>query len=298
VKNKERPLGSSVLKRVSVIVPTYMRAQELDTLLFPSLAKQTVLPFETIVIDDTPDKSVETVCAKWKNRNNSIPRLLYRRNTSKRSLTVARNYGVTEARGDFLMFLDSDLMLDSGYVEAILAIFSLDSKAAGVQGYISNISNHPQVKRVIRQKKKLTGVYPIVSIFLRNFAGIHMPSNNSCRMFEYPVLLDRTINCDWLSGSNFTVPRNFFNYALFDSELKGYSLGEDVIFSSYLKLFGNIYITPFARCEHLDAKSGDSSRGELEAQERLFFLKKFGMKGWFLFFNKLTLMKLAKVLRI
>lgn len=285
------------LAGVSVIVPTFMRAEELDNLLFPSLDKQKVLPFETIIIDDTPNESVKTVCSKWGYIGNPNSRLLYRKNVYGKSLTIARNYGVSEAKGDFLMFLDSDIVLDTGYIKAILDVFSKDPYAAGVQGYISNILDHPQIHRVIQHEGKLDNAYyPFVSMFLRHFAGIHMPSKNSCRLFEYPVALDRTLDCEWLSGSNFTIQREFFKFVKFDSDLRGYCLGEDALFSNKLKRCGKIYITPFARCKHLDVQSGTPSCEELKLQKKMFFLKMFGPKGLILYFNKMAFMKLAEII--
>lgn len=291
-------MKSCMSREVSVIVPTFKRAQELDSLLLPSLAEQTLLPFEIIVVDDTPDNSVETVCAKWGRLRSPSIKLFYRRNAYGRSSAQARNYGISMAKSNFLMFLDSDLILDPGYIKAILDVFLQDPDAAGVQGYISNISDHPQIKRAIRQKLKLNNLYPVLSIFLRNLAGVHMPSNNSCRIFEYPVSLDKAISCEWLSGSNVTIQNRFFNRVKFDTDLKGYSLGEDVIFSKALRRFGKIYITPFARCKHMDAKSGNPTGTEIKSQEKMFFQKMFGIKGLVLYFNKMTLMKLAEAMGV
>ena len=51
--------------KVSVIVPTYYRPNDLMELL-ESILKQTVKPLEVIVVDDTPSTIIRDVCVEYK----------------------------------------------------------------------------------------------------------------------------------------------------------------------------------------------------------------------------------------
>jgi len=120
--------------RVSVIVPTYFRAHDLSELL-DSILRQTVKPFEVIVVDDTPNDSVKEVCDKFREifREFGID-LIYVRNPRERSSAIARIVGAERAKGDIIMFFDSDIILMPNYIEEILKIFNEKKDAIGVQG--------------------------------------------------------------------------------------------------------------------------------------------------------------------
>jgi glycosyltransferase involved in cell wall biosynthesis len=95
---------------VSVIIPTYNRAH-LVTDALDSVYEQTYCLIECIVVDDgSTDDTVEVVKV-WKRAHSGddfCARLLRQEN---HGAPVARNHGVEAARGDFLLFLDSDDVL-------------------------------------------------------------------------------------------------------------------------------------------------------------------------------------------
>lgn len=287
-------------EKISVIIPTYCRGDELESLLFPSLLKQSVSPAEVIVVDDTPDDSVSLVCEK--NRSlfaNSNIDLLYLRNPLRRSATLARNYGVSKASGDLFAFFDSDLKLDEKYLKNILDIFSADPETVGVQGHVINAKGNQKIQGVLKFTRNLESLpYSLMSTFLRNFAAFTMPSINSCRIFEYPLVLDRAITCDWLIGSNFVVKRTVFDLIEFDRTLKGYALGDDILFSIKLKPLGKLYITPYAQCMHFESPSGRIDKAELSWKEKYYLNRIFGTKGTAMYYNKRILFGLLKPLNL
>ena len=88
---------------VSVVIPTYnrlgqtMRAVE-------SVALQTVLPKELIVVDDGSTQSMELL----KQQINKIPFARYLKIEKNSGVSVARNFGIELATSQCLAFLDSD----------------------------------------------------------------------------------------------------------------------------------------------------------------------------------------------
>lgn len=94
---------------VSVIVPTYNRANFLPDLL-ESVRAQTNAPIEVLVVDDGSTDNTRSVirrCASDSGEEISV-RYFYQ---SNQGAPAARNRGITEARGDFVQFLDSDDLL-------------------------------------------------------------------------------------------------------------------------------------------------------------------------------------------
>jgi GT2 family glycosyltransferase len=269
-------------------VPTYCRASEIDTLLFPSLLEQSLHPREVIVVDDTPDDSVQLVCEKWSQlfAPSKVP-VIYLRNQPPRSTAKAKKYGGSKASGDLLTFLDSDLVLDRDYLRCILKVFSKDPQSVGVQGFIVNSASDSRIQDFRRVIKHPEGIrYAVLSSFLRNFLALTIPSTNSCRMFEYPQILDNTITCDWVNWSNATIRRKVFSSIEPDEGLKGYSYGGDVLFSLQLRKFGSLYITPNAKCTHLYSPSGRTDQSSLLKQEKYFLRKVFGLRGSAIYYSR------------
>ncbi len=97
----------------SVIVPVYNRPQETDELL-SSLAKQTFTDFEVIIVEDGSDVPCCEACIPY---NGKLKLKYYEKENSGPGLS--RNYGAQRASGDFLIFLDSDVILPPGYMEAV-----------------------------------------------------------------------------------------------------------------------------------------------------------------------------------
>ena len=99
--------------KYSIIVPVYNRPDEVDELL-ASLCSQTLKDFEVIIVEDGSQKPCKDVCDKYANildlhyylKENSGP-------------GQSRNYGVERAQGQYVIILDSDVVLPEGYLEAI-----------------------------------------------------------------------------------------------------------------------------------------------------------------------------------
>ncbi len=87
---------------VSVIVPVYNRISELERAIRSVLA-QSVEDFEVIIVDDGSNFDVKTVCDSFKD-----DRIRYLRNDVHKNANIARNRGMSEAKGEYIAMLDSD----------------------------------------------------------------------------------------------------------------------------------------------------------------------------------------------
>lgn len=87
---------------VSVIIPTYNRAQSLSRAI-QSVLNQTYQNFELIIVDDMSRDNTEEVI---KNFNDS--RIKYFRHEVNLGGSAARNTGIKRSAGKYLAFLDSD----------------------------------------------------------------------------------------------------------------------------------------------------------------------------------------------
>ncbi|MDD5163413.1 MAG: glycosyltransferase [Candidatus ainarchaeum sp.] len=110
--------------KASVIIPAYNAEKTIGQCL-EALEKQAFGNFEVIVVDDgSKDKTAEIV-EKFKGT-----KLLRQKNSGP---AAARNLGAKSAKGEIIVFTDSDCIAEKNFLDEILAPFS-DKRVAGVQG--------------------------------------------------------------------------------------------------------------------------------------------------------------------
>ena len=113
------------METVSVIIPCYNQSQFLPETVESVLA-QTYPAYEIIAVDDaSPDESVEVI-----SRYAGVRYLRQEHG----GVCVARNYGVAQATGDYLVFLDGDDRLLPHHLKTCVAAFRAHPEAAFVCG--------------------------------------------------------------------------------------------------------------------------------------------------------------------
>ena len=99
--------------RFSVVVPVFNRPDEVNELL-ESLTKQTLKDFEVIIVEDGSSIPCKEVCSAYDNNLNIL--YIEKENSGPGQ---SRNCGAGRASGDFLLILDSDVVLPEGYIKAV-----------------------------------------------------------------------------------------------------------------------------------------------------------------------------------
>lgn len=97
----------------SLIVPVYNRADEVRALL-ESLASQDDRGFECIIVEDGSTLPCRNECEKF---GKDIDLKYYYKDNEGRS--IARNYGMDRANGDYFVFVDSDCILPPDYFSSL-----------------------------------------------------------------------------------------------------------------------------------------------------------------------------------
>lgn len=99
--------------RYSVIVPVFNRPDEVDELL-ESLTHQSFTDFEVVIVEDGSSVPCKEVCQKYEQTLNI--KYFDKPNSGPGQ---SRNYGAERASGEYLLILDSDVVLPEGYLQAI-----------------------------------------------------------------------------------------------------------------------------------------------------------------------------------
>lgn len=101
--------------KYSFIIPVYNRPDEVDELL-ESLTHQHNRDFEVLIVEDGSQTPCEAVCRKYADRFSL--RYFAKANSGPGQ---SRNYGAERAEGDYLIVLDSDVVVPEGYLDAVEA---------------------------------------------------------------------------------------------------------------------------------------------------------------------------------
>ncbi len=104
LKSNESDSTVANMPAVSIVVPTYNRAERLGQTL-RSVFNQTCQDFELIVVDDGSTDDTQKVV-------NSFPRVQYISKQENHGVSRARNEGLALAKGRYICFLDSDDLWD------------------------------------------------------------------------------------------------------------------------------------------------------------------------------------------
>lgn len=100
---------------LSIICPIYNTEKYIGQLL-DVLSRQTCDDFQLILIDDcSSDKSVETI----KQYQKYFKSIVIHQNQVNRGVSYSRNIGLQLAKGDYVVFIDSDDLVETTYVENI-----------------------------------------------------------------------------------------------------------------------------------------------------------------------------------
>ena len=99
--------------KYSIIVPVYNRPDEVDELL-KSLTEQTVKNFEVIIVEDGSATPCKEVCEKYTEQLDL--KYFMKQNSGPGQ---SRNYGAERANGEYLIVLDSDVVLPRTYIKEV-----------------------------------------------------------------------------------------------------------------------------------------------------------------------------------
>ncbi len=132
--------------RLSIILVTYNSAQTIEQCLNNLLS--TLQPIDEIILVDnaSKDATVELV-SDFIDRTNGGPSIKLIRGRENKGFAGACNKGFHESKGEFVVFLNPDVFVTSGWVERFLAHFERNPHAGAVgpiSNYAAGLQNYRQ----------------------------------------------------------------------------------------------------------------------------------------------------------
>lgn len=217
------------LPTVSVIIPTKNRADDLE-IVIETLLQQTRLPTELIIVDQNAIRSYQKPIP--------IP-LRYIHNPELSGAATARNAGMDIAKGDVLLFLDDDVILDKDFIEQIVAAFQ--PGITGVSGIITNYKKPALTWRLWE------GLFVRVP-FLDDRQRIYWKAEK--------LINAEPIRIEKMTGALMSFRAEAVRALRFDPSLTGGSPGEDIDLCASLPEGSVLVMAPRARLVHKRSSAG------------------------------------------
>lgn len=162
-------------KTVTLIVPTHNRLDCLKQLI-GSIRRQSVLPFEVIIIDNSTNNDTFNYFSNSKKSQNKD--IIYIKENISLSSYYARNRGIKKAKGEVLAFLDDDCTVKQDWISQILNYLNkhpncclmgrnLNAKRNNIVSIVDDFRTRRHFEKNLYQKK---GDYHSKYLDTKNFA--------------------------------------------------------------------------------------------------------------------------------
>ena len=144
------------IKNISCVIATHNRDEYLKDAVY-SVINQTYPPFEIIISNNLPNNNTQTLINTISAKS-SIP-INYIEHTMKGRGSISYNLAVSEAKGDYIAFLDDDDMWEPDYLEKTQSLI-LKKESKIVYTWFLKLQNnkifpYKQLKDNIRMKDVL-----------------------------------------------------------------------------------------------------------------------------------------------
>jgi GT2 family glycosyltransferase len=222
-------------KDVSIIIPTYNRAEHLKKSL-SNIAKLNSLPREILIIDQTIDDSTKKVFQFF---NKKLKILKYFK-SNKPSIAIAKNIGVSKSspKSSILLFLDDDALVGPKFINEILNGYKRHPNAAGIFGANPELSVNSGLK--FKLTNLIKGIFLLGPIVSHCSLNMNSPYGNKGWKDNGKEYLT-----EWFPGTDPSYKKEVFKDLKFDENFFGWSLGEDIDISYRIcKKHGPLYIVP------------------------------------------------------
>jgi len=133
--------------KVSVVIPTYERAGKVQNAIESVLA-QTFSDLEVIVVDDgSTDGTAQILAEAFDDRIRYYAQ-------ANQGVSVARNRGIEEARGEWIAFLDSDDLWEKDKLERQFEALRRFSPQCGACYTDTRLFNHPETRTLFQMAEE------------------------------------------------------------------------------------------------------------------------------------------------
>lgn len=139
--------------KVSVIIPVYKVPLDYLQACFDSLIAQSMQKCEFIVVSDGAPEAEKSICEEYATKDSRFK--FFKKDHA--GVSAARNYGIDQAQGEYIMFVDSDDWLGLNAIKAMYSLIQRESIDIGLANAIKKWQNGKKEKLlpIKNEEKKL-----------------------------------------------------------------------------------------------------------------------------------------------
>jgi len=195
---------------VSIIMPVYNIEKHLPGTL-ESVAAQTYPNIELILVDDGSSDSSDAICIQYAERNMGTRYI----RQGNRGVSSARNRGIQEAGGDYLMFLDSDDLFEPEMVDSCVRECTSQKADLVIFGmFFDSLKDGALNKRTVRSHRNAILTQDNLKTLYSDLFRANYLTSSCNKLFSRSVIVD--------------------HHLLFDENLSNY---EDLLFTLHCLRF-------------------------------------------------------------
>lgn len=168
---------------ISIIVPVYNSAEYIGQCI-ESLSTQTYNNLEIIIVNDGSTDSSLTICQYHQSLDNRIIII----DQENQGVSQARNKGITEARGDYIGFVDSDDFIDIRMYKEMLNKIQLEDTQCAA---LINFTVRPRDNKKTDSYAPIESATAIEELFLLRF-----PTSMWAYLYEANIIKSITLSKD------------------------------------------------------------------------------------------------------
>lgn len=223
---------------VSIIVPVYKTKQEYLKKCIESLTSQTFRELEIILVDDGSPDECGHICDKYAAGDRRI-KVIHQTNMGP---SDARNRGIKEATGNYLMFVDADDWIEKDCIASILP--QIERENTDILCFQRFLNGH----RITHPFKKGSG--KVISPGLKTIQHRILMYEKNYGGFDQCSVWGKLYRKDFITENNITFPEGI--------------IFEDVIFNLYIfEKAESAYYMDYAGYHYLLSKDSITRRFDL-----------------------------------
>jgi GT2 family glycosyltransferase len=228
---------------IAVIIATVGRADALRVCL-DSLARQTVLPDDIMVVHSGDDQETRLLCDEdWQSRGLHVEYFAY----PHKSAALQRDFAVRRTRRPLIMFADDDMEFEPQWIESLLRQLILEPGIGATMGRILNQPIAPTplwrwYRRLVAPASRALRPGAVVGALVPN---------------GFPEDAALPLPAEWIGGCITLLRREaYLSVNGFAPHFRGSSPGEDVDLGYRISRRWKVFYVPSARCLHHQSPSG------------------------------------------
>lgn len=266
-------------EKISVIVTLYNRLEYARNIIL-SLLHQTLMIDELVFADDGSKDDVADVIKDLVDRCPFEIKVVYQEDIGFR-LARSRNNGARVVTGDFLIFLDQDVIMPDDFIEKIYNNRKV-KRITFTRGFLTSEEEKNRIQEIINKKYDFNEIYKIIYTYQDNKNFRRVMYKDIFYSFLYKLKLRK--RGAKIAGLMFALYKtDYLAINGFDENYRGWGKEDDDFCNRFFKYGGETYCVLLKECiihmYHKVASSKSESPNEYYYQKRKQEISKNNFKS-------------------